>query len=74
MDAADSDVVALIFQACHVLDPQPGHAAGAELTEAQTLAEAVRVLDTIGPGGFSRLRAAGERPAAEPLDDNPEGG
>src|SRR5947207_1372846 len=36
LDASDSEVVALIFQACHVLDPQPRHAAGAQPSEAQT--------------------------------------
>src|SRR5437763_2826408 len=68
LDAADSEVVALIFQACHVLDPQPRHAAArAELREAQTLAEAVRVLKTMGPGVFSRLQDEGEGTEAESL-------
>src|SRR5947207_2631343 len=50
LDAADSDVVALIFQATHVLDPQPRHAAGAARSEAETLAKAVGVLDALGVG------------------------
>src|SRR5205814_5702508 len=41
LDAADSERVALIFQACHVLDPQPQHAAGTKRSENQTLAKVV---------------------------------
>src|SRR5205823_4580930 len=53
LDAADSEMVPLLFQACHVLDPQPWHAAGAERSEAQTLAEAVGVLDALGVSALS---------------------
>ena len=53
LDAADSEVVALIFQACHVLDPQPGHASGAERSQSQGLAEAIRVLDVMGKNAFT---------------------
>jgi hypothetical protein len=71
LDAADSPVVALIFQACHVLDPQIRHAAGTgtERSEAQTLHQALRVLETVGIGTCSALRDDGEPAAVEPDHD-----
>ena len=72
LDAADSEVVALIFQACHVLDPQPAHASGAERSQSQGLAEAVRVLDVMGKGAFSLLRDVGQAQAVGPLESDPE--
>ena len=55
LDAADSQVVATIFQACHVLDPQPYHQAGVVRGgEAETLAAAVHTLETVSPGLFAR--------------------
>jgi hypothetical protein len=56
LDAADSEVVATIFQASHVLDPQTHHQAGVAQGEAATWAEARRTLETLGPGAFARLR------------------
>jgi hypothetical protein len=69
LDAADSEVVALIFQACHVLDPQPGHASGVERDEAQSLAEAIRALDIMGKDAFSLTPDR-----CEQLGLDPEGG
>ena len=67
LDAADSEVVALIFQACHVLDPQTRHASGVERTEEQTLSEAIRVLDVVRKAGFSPSRDAVEQQEGDPL-------
>ena len=74
LDAADSERVATIFQASHVLDPQAQHQAGVVRGEAATLAEAVRTLKTIGPGALARRRGApGSRDAAEPeCDPDPD--
>src|SRR5262249_45200722 len=71
LDAADSPVVALIFQACHVLDPQIRHAVGTgtERSEAQTLQQALRVLETVRIGTCSALRDDGEPAAVEPDND-----
>ena len=69
LDAADSEVVALIFQACHVLDPQTRHASGVERTEEQTLSEAIRVLDVVRKAGFSPSRDEGD-PLAGDLEDD----
>jgi hypothetical protein len=44
LDAADCEVVATLFQACHVLDPQVRHQAHVAPEEALRLAEAVRAL------------------------------
>jgi hypothetical protein len=66
LDAADSELVALIFQACHVLDPQPRHASGAGRNEAQTLAEAIRALDVMGKGAFSLMPERGDELGFDP--------
>ena len=73
LDAADSEVVARIFQACHVLDPQPRHAAGVERTEDQALTEAIRVLDVMRKGAFSPPRDGAEGQAIDLLDLDLEG-
>jgi hypothetical protein len=72
LDAADSEVVALIFQACHVLDPHPGDASGVERNEVQSLAEAVRALDIMGKDAFSQTPGGAEPQAVDPLVFNPE--
>jgi hypothetical protein len=73
MDAADSEVVALIFQACHVLDPQPRHASGAERNQAQTLAEAIRALDVMGKDAFSLTPDRGDELGFDPEGDEDSG-
>src|SRR5262249_19702619 len=75
LDAADSEVVATIFQASHVLDPRDDHQAGAPLGEAATAAEALRTLKAIGPGVLARLGdEPGSHHAAEPEPDHePDG-
>jgi hypothetical protein len=77
LDAADSEVVATIFQACHVLDPQTHHQAGVAQGEVATLAEALGTLGTLGPGVFARLRDepgshAASQPEPEP-DESDDG-
>jgi hypothetical protein len=81
LDAADSEIVATIFQACHVLEPQTHHQAGAPLGEAATAAEALRTLKAMGPGVFARLgdepgshHAAEPKPNPEPDEDPEEAG
>jgi hypothetical protein len=69
LDAADSEVVATIFQASHVLDPQTHHQAGVAQGEAETWAEARRTLETLGPGVLARLHAEPGSAAAEPESD-----
>src|SRR5262249_2246769 len=73
--AAASQVVAAIFQASHVLDPQTHHQAepsGAR-GEPPTLAAVLRLLKTPGPGAWARLRDEPGRPAAVPeLDGDPD--
>jgi hypothetical protein len=75
LDAADSEVVATIFQACHVLDPRHDHQAGAPLGESATAAEALRTLKAMGPGVFARLGdEPGSHHTAEPeADPEPDG-
>ncbi len=69
LDAADSDVVALIFQACHVLDPQFRHASGDGPGQEPSLADAARVLDAMGQGAFSTTRDERETIAHDPEAD-----
>jgi hypothetical protein len=67
LDAADSQVVATIFQASHVLDPQTHHQSGVARGEAATVAEALHTLEALGPAALARLRdQPGSHPAAEP--------
>jgi hypothetical protein len=75
LEAADSEVVATVFQSCHVLDPQVYHQAGAVRDDAVTLVEAISTLQTMAPGAFARLGdQPGSRAAVEPgADPDPHG-
>jgi hypothetical protein len=64
LDAADSEVVATIFQASHVLDPQPRHQAHIAPDEALRLAEAVCALKSQDEDGGDVL------PEAPDSEDN----
>src|SRR5262249_19828566 len=68
LDAADSEVVATIFQACHVLDPQDRFQAPTPTAaeERASLAEATRTLHAVlGRGGS----AAAPEPEPVPFVD-----
>ena len=70
LDAADSELVATIFQACHVLAPQAHHQCGVAPGEAAILEEAIRTSKTMGPGAFAGLRdQPGGHDAVEPEPD-----
>src|SRR5262249_9593284 len=68
LDAADSELVATIFQASHVLDPQTHHQAGGARDEAATLAAALEDLcnRTVGqpPSAARSNRTVGQPPSA----------
>ncbi len=72
LDAADSDVVATIFLACEVLDPQTDHPVPrAEPVEPQTAQEAIRQLRALTRRAITMLgaeiapQAAGPPPAED---------
>jgi hypothetical protein len=66
LDAADSEIVATIFQACHVLDPQTGHQPGGYPGEPQTARETIRLANAMIQRDRAALRAlAANRNVAE---------